>query len=149
MARRQTRVTIKAEPTLDEDGRVIAPAQPGRDEGKTYVLTEMSAKQAESWGGRALTALTHSGAELPDEIMTAGMAGFAMMGMQALAGIKFEEIEPLMNEMFECVRIAPDPKNPDLVRDLVEDDIEEVWTRVKLRIAVLDLHVRPSTPVAP
>jgi hypothetical protein len=149
MARRQTRVTIKAEPTLDEDGKVVREAQPGRDEGKVFVLTELSARRAESWGGRALTALTHAGAELPDEIMTAGMAGFAMMGMQALSSIKFEEIEPLMEEMFECVQICPNPGHPEVVRALVEDDIEEVYTRFQLRVAVLNLHVRPSNPVAP
>lgn len=149
MPRRQARVTIKAEPQTDEDGKVIGPPNPGRDEGKVFVLTELSAKRADSWGQRALVALTHAGAELPDEIMTAGMAGFAMMGMQALSGLKWEEIEPLLEEMFTCIRICPDPSHPDMVRDLVEDDIEEVATRWKLRVEVLALHVRPTNPVAP
>lgn len=149
MARRETRVTIKAEPKRDRDGNVIAPAMPGRDEGKTYLLREMSAKRADDWGQRALVALTHAGAELPDEIMTAGMAGFATMGMQALSGLKFDEISPLLEEMFRCIQICPEPDRPEYARDLVEDDIEEVLTRWQLRIAVLDLHVRPISPVAP
>ena len=47
-----------------------------------------------------------------------------------------------MAEMFKCVRIYPDPRShPGVLRELVEDDIEEIATRVKLRMEVLNLHL--------
>jgi hypothetical protein len=134
MARQELRLTIEDE---------------GRDQGKIYVLTEMPARQAEKWAGKALTALTRAGAELPDDVLTAGMAGLAMMGVQALSEIRWEDVEPLMDEMFECIQIQPDPTKPTVVRKLVEDDIEEVLTLFRLRKEILSLHVRPIVAAAP
>ncbi|KZB99322.1 hypothetical protein AU375_04398 [Methylobacterium radiotolerans] len=114
-----------------------------------FVLTEMSARQAEEWAARALTTLTRAGAELPDEVLNGGMAAFAAMGVQALQGLQWDDISPLMDEMFTCVRICPDPSHANVVRDLVEDDIEEVLTRVSLRKEILLLHIRPTNPGAP
>lgn len=112
----------------------------GRDKGKVFVLTEMPASQAERWAVRAFLALAHSGVELPDNIEGAGMAGIAVLGFTALSGVKFEEIEPLMNEMFACIKIKPDPSNGNIIRDLIEQDIEEVSTRLTLRQRVFELH---------
>lgn len=131
MARKVTRVTISRE---------------GRDKGKVYVLTEMPASKAERWAARALLTLTNAGAELPDDILTAGMAGVVTMSIQALTRLPFDQIEPLMTEMFECVQICPDPRNSEVVRDLIEDDIEEVTTRLMLRRGILELHVGFSLP---
>lgn len=140
MARREKRITIRA--MADKDGNVT----PGRDEGKTYVLREMSATRAEDWAMRALLALTNAGAELPDDILNAGMAGMATMGLQALTSLRYDDVKPLMDEMFTCVEICPEPNNPNVVRALVEDDIEEVLTRGLLRKEILDLHMGFSRP---
>lgn len=137
MARRDVRVTIPSDDPKN------------RDAGKTFLLTEMSATRAEDWAMRALLALTTSGAELPDDVQGAGMAGLAVMGVQALQGLKYDEVKPLMDEMFACVQICPDRQNPNVVRPLVEDDIEEVSTRLRLRKEILDLHVGFSLPGAP
>lgn len=134
MARQELRLTIEDE---------------GRDKGKVFVLTEMPARQAEKWAGRTLLALTQAGAELPDDVLTAGMAGFAMMGVQALAGLKWEGVEPLMDEMLECIQIQPDPAKPDVVRKLFDGDVEEVLTLIRLRKEILNLHVSPIVAAAP
>ena len=134
MARREKRVTI---PSDDPENR---------DSGKTFLIREMSAAQAEDWAMRALLALTAAGAEVPDDIEGAGMAGLAVMGVQALAGLKHADVKPLLDEMFACVQICPDRQNPNVVRPLVEDDIEEVATRLTLRKAILELHVGFSLP---
>jgi len=108
-----------------------------RDQGKTYLLTEMAASQAEKWAARAFLALAKSGIEIPDEAANAGMAGIATAGLQALGGIQWELAEPLLDEMFKCVKI----KMPLATRELIEDDIEEVSTRLFLRKELLELHL--------
>jgi hypothetical protein len=47
-----------------------------------------------------------------------------------------------------CVQIIPNPANPDIVRNLVDDDTEEILTIFKLQKEVLALHVDFSTTVA-
>jgi len=115
-----------------------------RDSGKVFLLTEMDAEQAEDWGIRALLALTAAGAEIPDDFEGAGMAGIAAMGVQALQGLKYEDVKPLWAQMMECVQIIPDPRNPAVVRALVADDIEEISTRLRLRKEIVELHVNFS-----
>ncbi|AWB21240.1 hypothetical protein DA075_10210 [Methylobacterium currus] len=137
MARREKRVTIPSDDPENRDG------------GKTYFLKEMPATQAEDWAMRALLALTAAGAEIPDDLEGAGMAGLAVMGVQALTGLKHADVKPLMDEMFTCVQACPDRGNPNVVRPLVEDDIEEVQTRLLLRKEILQLHVGFSLPGAP
>jgi hypothetical protein len=108
-----------------------------RDAGKTYVLTEMPASRAEKWATRAFTALTTNGVKVPEGISELGMAGFALVGFQAFYGVSFAAIEPLMDEMFDCIQF----KAEKVTRPLIESDIEEVATRLALRKEVLELHM--------
>jgi hypothetical protein len=124
-------------------------ADENRDRGKLFLITEMSASQAEDWGLRALLALTNAGADVPDDIRGAGMAGVALMGIQALSGLKHADAKPLLDEALACVEICPDPSKTEIRRALIEDDIEEVMTRVRLRKAVLELHLGFSVPDNP
>lgn len=110
----------------------------GRDKGKLFFLTEMPASQAEEWAMRALMALTKAGVEVPDP--SSGMAGIAVAGLQSLGGLSFPEVKDLLKEMFACIKLVPDPKVKSVMRDLVEDDIEEVQTRLMLRLEVFALH---------
>lgn len=109
-----------------------------RDKGKVFVLTEMPPMQAEKWATRALLALGRSGATIPDEILQAGMAGLANIGLRALFGLKWEDAEPLLDEMMGCVQI----KMPSgVVRTPTFDgDIEEVATLLMLRSEIITLH---------
>ncbi len=115
----------------------------GRDKGKIFVLTEMPAAQGERWALRAIHALLAGGVELPDnlDLKRASMAHMAQIGIQALSGLSWEKAEPLLSEMWECVQIQPDPKRPDIVRGLIDEDIEEIGTRLKLRMQIWGLHV--------
>ena len=115
-------------------------ADAGRDKGKVFVITEMPSSQAEKWAVRAFLAMAQSGVELPDGVADLGFAGIVRMGTQALAKIPFDQAEPLMDEMMACVQIMPSTSNPSVVRPLVEDDIEEIATRLKIRAQVLSLH---------
>ena len=120
----------------------------GRDQGKIFILREMPASQAERWAFRALSALAASGVELPDDIANAGLAGVARIGLQAFGGISWEKAEPLISEMFDCVTIQPG-QNPAVVRALIEDDIEEVTTRIKIRMELFKLHMDFFKAAAP
>ena len=121
----------------------------GRDNGKVFVLTEMPASKAESWAMRALLALMASGVEVPEGFDRMGMAAMAEVGIRALSGLKWEVAEPLLAEMMECVQVMPDPGKPHVVRKLIEEDIEEIATRVKLRAEVWKLHTGFLKAVAP
>lgn len=112
----------------------------GRDKGKRFQITEMPASQAERWAIRAFLAITATGVEVPDDLRESGFAGLAAMGVRALSFLSFEAAEPLLDEMFGCIAFIPDASNPAFTRALIETDIEEVATRLKLRSAVVELH---------
>ncbi len=114
--------------------------QEGRDKGKHFLLTEMPAAQSEKWAMRALLALGRSGLDVPDDIAETGMAAIAAFGIKAIGSLEFDAAEPLMDEMLECVTIIPDPAKPNVMRNLIDDDIEEVKTFAFLRSEVLELH---------
>ena len=113
----------------------------GRDQGKTYVITEMPATQAEKWAARAFLALAQSGVDVPDDVAQAGLAGIAAISLRAFAGVPWHLAEPLLDEMMRCITFMPDPARPMVVRPLIEDDIEEIVTRVRLREAIISLHI--------
>lgn len=125
MARNVKRITIEAD---------------GRDQGKVFVLREMPASQAEKWAMRALLSVARSGIDI-GQAAGQGMQGIALMGVSALLAASWEDAEPLLDEMMSCIEIQPDPTKPNIVRPLIEDDIEEVRTRINLRREVLELHV--------
>lgn len=111
-----------------------------RDFGKTYHIREMPASQGEKWATRVLMIAAKSGVDI-GEAEGLGMAGIAMLGVHAVMKASFGELEPLLDEMMQCVTIKPDRNNPAVIRNLIEDDIEEIKTRFELRREVLKLHV--------
>ena len=117
----------------------------------------MPASKAEKWATRALLAMGRAGVEVPSGVEQMGFAGIAVLGLKSLLSMNWTDAEPLMEEMFSCIRIQPDPGRGDIVRALVEEDIEEIQTRARLRAEVIDLHAGFSfagklfdlTPTAP
>ena len=112
----------------------------GRDNGKVFFITEMPSTKAEKWAIKAFLAMAKGGVELPEGIEHSGFSGIAKVGLQLLLQIPYELAEPLLDEMLECVQIRPNPKDPSIVRPLMEEDIEEVKTRFVLRKEVFALH---------
>lgn len=121
----------------------------GRDKGKVFVITEMPASRAESWAMRAILALMAGGVEVPEGFDRMGMAAMAEIGIKALAGLKWDVAEPLLAEMWSCVMYIPDPSKPHVIRNLIEEDIEEISTRIKIRAEVWKLHTGFLKAVAP
>lgn len=120
--------------------RRVVVTQEGRDKGKAFVITEKPAEQAERWFLRALFALMQSRADITADSLQAGAAGIARIGLAALSGIPWETAEPLLAELMECVQFRPSradlPSMP-----LTGMEIEEVSTRLALRMAVIELHI--------
>jgi hypothetical protein len=126
VARKEITVTIEAD---------------NRDQGKMFYIRELSATKAERWAARALLALARSGVDVPPDIASSGLAGVAAFGIRAFAGVAFADAEPLMAEMLTCCQIIPDPSRPQVRRAMIEDDVEEISTLLRLREEVLSLHL--------
>lgn len=137
MARRTKRVTITAE---------------GRDRGKVFELREKAADDAERWATRAVIALANAGARLPDGVLEAGgMAGLelslrnvVLTGIQAIQGLRFGDIEPLLDEMKPCISFVPPPHGQVPLQPIFpgeDSQIEEVATWYTLRYELLQLHL--------
>lgn len=123
--------------------RFIVPAAGGRDAGKVFIITEKPAFQAETWANRLLCAMGNARIDIPEGLAGMGMAGIVAIGVQALSGMSFPAVKPLLDEMLECIQFMPDPNKPAILRalNMHADDIEEVATIYRLRRAVFDLHV--------
>ena len=113
-------------------------AETGRDLGKKFLITEMSASQAENWAFQVILAIGNAGIEIPEGLASQGMSGLMAIGYMNLIKIPFDAAKPLLDEMMNCVQIIP---SANIKRKLVEEDIEEVGTRLQLRKSVWNLHM--------
>lgn len=111
-----------------------------RDKGKTYFITEMSATQAEKWAARALLAMSKGGVDIDEDLMAAGAAAVIGASLKALTSMRFDDAEPLLDEMMQCVEFVGDASKPQVRRALIEDDIDETSTRLFLRGEVIEVH---------
>lgn len=118
----------------------------GRDKGKTFIITELSAWDAERWASKVLFAAMNAGIEIPDDVAQAGISGLASLGIQALTRIPYEDAAPLLDTMMGCVQIQP---SASVTRPLIEDDVEEVKTLLQLRKETVKLHLEPFMADAP
>ena len=111
----------------------------GRDAGKTFRITEMKPEEGEWFAMRALMLIASGGKEMPD-ISGGALAALASTGIQSLMYCPPEKIKPLWDELTECWSFVPD-KNKNFARKIVEGDIEEVGTRIHLRMKTLEMHL--------
>lgn len=136
MTRKVERLTIIAE---------------GRDKGKTFILTEMPSDQGTRLANRIAFALFNTGAAIPEEALGAGWAALAAVGIQAIGMLKFDTVQPILDEAFDaCVRIVPPNEKlmPQEIIPGINSQIEEVGTRYTLYLAIWKLHTGFSMPVA-
>lgn len=119
-----------------------------RDFGKVFHIREMAASKGEKWAFRVLSMAAKGGVDI-GQAQGMGMAGIAMLGFGALLQSNFDAIEPLLDEMMECITFKPNKDNLSIVRPLFEDDIDEIKTRFDLRGEVLKIHMGFFPGVAP
>ena len=111
----------------------------GRDKGRVFLITEMSAAHADHWAMRALIALANGGVDLGGLSPQQGMMGMAGVALDALGRLKVDDAIPLLNELLDCVQIIPEGGQP---RPLNMDfnDVEDFTTLWRLRKEVFALH---------
>lgn len=148
---RKTKIVVIPGERSDEPGR--------RDGGKRFYVREMASRPAEKWAARAFLALAHSHVDLPAGIgRDLAKSRGSMAEIHRLATmvghLSFPELEPLMDELMQCVRFVVDAgTDPPVTRAIHDagddnDDIQEVATRHMIRAEVIDLHVGFLLPAA-
>lgn len=126
--------------------RTITIDREGRDKGKTFFLTEMPASRLEKWSARVIVAV-FSG-EIPAAVLEASRvsnAGALVTALNhVLSGLDWKTVEPLYDELLDCISFVPRPDKPEakiqLRPDNVDNFIEEVSTLYRLRLEVLELN---------
>lgn len=120
-----------------------------RDNGKTFVLTEMDAYSGQDWALRALLALAASGVTLPDGALATGWAGLAGFGVTALLQAPHAALRPLLDEMLGQAAYLHDPKHPaQPIRPGPNCVVEEIKTFLTLHLALVKLHTGFSPAAA-
>lgn len=118
----------------------------GRDKGKVFVITEMSAMAGERWAGRITELVMASGVDVPKGITedTAGLAQLAAVGVPLLKALHDPDID---KATWECVKYQHNPQHQ--LQALMQGDacqIEEIATVTQLRLAVFSLHTGFFSP---
>ncbi len=109
----------------------------GRDAGRVFRITEMLSDDAEEWLARAVLAVSRAGVEVPDELAGRGMAGLAAMDPNVFGKVAWDDMKPLLDGIMSCVSVLDGGD----FRPLRRGDIEEIGTRIKLRIETVKLHL--------
>ena len=136
-----------------------APSEMGRDNGKTFRITEMPAKQGYKWAMRATLALLprlsqEIDPEVAEQLSTnPSMSTLSRIGI-LLGSVSFPETEALLDELMGCVQIVEQPKNSAATPYIREIDlggavdIEEIATHHFLRKEALAIHTDFTLPAA-
>lgn len=111
----------------------------GRDEGMTYLITEMPIYKADNWAMRALFAIANGGVDLESVNPNMGMLGMANVAIKALAGIDPKVGIPLLDELLECVQVVPSGGNARAL--LLDSDVKDLTTMFTLRKEALAIHL--------
>jgi hypothetical protein len=112
----------------------------GRDQGKVFKLEEMAARPAKRWERNFLACMVQNRIEIPDDLQNAGLGAVLAAVMKLTLGMHGPEVDALHDELLACVAIHPDPKRMEIVRPLIESDIEEPATIDQLEDEVCKLH---------
>jgi hypothetical protein len=123
----------------------------GRDQGKTFVITEMPARKAARWATKVLTALINSGMSISPEMASTGVAGLAALGLgfSTISRLRYEDAQALQDELLACVMWRSDPTHPNVLRPLGDDALEEMTTVFLLVKEAFNLHTSFLRAAAP
>lgn len=125
----------------------------GRDNGKTFQITEWGARRAETWAWGMVFALKGSSGEIPLDVARLGMVGVGVRLINTIlkADVDFAAVKPFYDELIdECVKIVRDPSNIDrasggvVATKLLIDDVSEMPTLQWLRSEVIRVHTNFS-----
>lgn len=116
----------------------------GRDEGKKFKIREMGAVKTEKWATRALMLLASSNIDLGvDKEKLKGVEGWnniAQAGLNKLAEIDFNKIEPLLEDLLNCCYFITGNVETQLTSENADTIIEDITTLFKLRQEAFSIH---------
>ncbi|MFT8635722.1 MAG: hypothetical protein ABF706_10585, partial [Novacetimonas hansenii] len=84
----------------------------GEDLGKVFVITRMSAFDADRWGRHVLHAAIAGGYRAVADDAAEGMGGIAEAGMRIFGMMAPDAADALLDRLMQCVRIIRDPAHP-------------------------------------
>lgn len=113
-----------------------------RDQGKTFIITEMSAEDAHEWAVKAIFGIMNAGVDMSDDLVQMGMGGIAMMGLKSLTKLPHSVARPLLDQMRECVQIKQELAIGG-ARKLMPGDFEEAITIFELEKIAITMHIEP------
>jgi hypothetical protein len=116
----------------------------GRDAGKTFHVKEWACIKTEHWIMRVVLGLGKAGVEIPLEILQLGAGPTAYAIASQVVKLPAEEGIKLADELMDCVTIV----EQRLTRKLIDEDIEDVSTRLLLKGEVLKLLFGFFVPAA-
>jgi hypothetical protein len=123
---------------------VRSEARGARDNGKTFLIHEMPADQGERWCMTALGLIFDALGKTitPEQLNVAGAAGLASAGADiAMMPVARALMDPSLDEMWRFVEYQHAPNLPPRAIQTGENsDIEEISTRTRIRLEVLNLH---------
>ncbi|QCE32929.1 hypothetical protein FAI41_04595 [Acetobacteraceae bacterium] len=114
----------------------------GPDKGKIFIITRMSAFEADEWAADVIQALTKAGTKLHPSREQFGIAGLENLSIGIFANLEKEDRKKAYQDLLNCCQIKRDPKNP-LVQPtkILEVDIEDPKTLYRLRTKAFELHM--------
>lgn len=120
-----------------------------RDNGKTFVLTEMDAYSGQRWATKALQALGSGGIHIDADSLKGGFAALAGIAFVGLLRANTETIQSLLDEMLTCARYEHDSRQPtQAIAPGPKCPVEEIKTFYTLQRALFTLHTGFSLPAA-
>ncbi|ELI8151084.1 hypothetical protein ACPX3P_000670 [Yersinia enterocolitica] len=113
----------------------------GRDKGKEFIITEMSAWDAEELSEEIYRAMGHGEFNsLPADVVSMGVAGLATVGVSVLAAAPASVSRPISDRILSTVEIVVTNKGKDITRAIKPIDFEEISTIRTLKDKVFELN---------
>lgn len=112
-----------------------------RDKGKEFLITEMSAWDAEELSEEVYRAMGHGEFNsLPADVVSMGVAGLATVGMSVLAAAPASVSRPISERLLATVQIVISNEGKDIPRAIKPIDFEEISTIRTLKDKVFELN---------
>ncbi|EMW3576444.1 hypothetical protein AAEY45_004130 [Yersinia enterocolitica] len=113
----------------------------GRDKGKEFIITEMSAWDAEELSEEIYRAMGHGEFNsLPADVVSMGVAGLATVGVSVLAAAPASVSRPISDRILSTVEIVMTNEGKDITRSIKPIDFEEISTIRTLKDKVFELN---------
>ncbi|MGT3277443.1 hypothetical protein ACX1IE_17820 [Yersinia enterocolitica] len=113
----------------------------GRDNGKEFIITEMSAWDAEELSEEIYRAMGHGEFNsLPADVVAMGVAGLATVGVSVLAAAPASVSRPIADRILSTVEIVITNEGKGITRAIKPIDFEEISTIRTLKDKVFELN---------